>query len=159
MKRIVSLSVLPLLVLACFAAFAQEKQPAAQKEMPKIDPAAELAKSVARGKALFSDPKLGTNGTTCNNCHAMGGAVPAKLGDRELPAFDKLGCKYPQYWGGMTDRVMTLEQVVNYCIIHPLAGKELGCDSQEMADLVAYCASVTPMMEKMKAMEQQKKGN
>ena len=95
------------------------------------DPKAELAKSIEGGKALFNDKSLGTSGQTCNTCHPNGGN------------FDDLGCKYPKYWG-MAKKVMTLSQVVNWCIVNPLKGKALAWDDQKLTDLTAYCASVKP---------------
>jgi cytochrome c len=50
---------------------------------------------------------------------------------------------YPRYWNN--GRVMTLDQVVNFCLVNPLQGDALEWDSQELTDLVAYCASVKPM--------------
>jgi cytochrome c len=120
--------------------YAQEEMGKAAMSQP--DPAKELQMSVDRGHALFMDTKLGTNGKSCNSCHAEGGAVEATLGDQKLRAFNKLNTMYPRYWNN--GRVMTLDQVVNFCLTHPLAGKELAADSQKLTDLVAYCASVVP---------------
>jgi cytochrome c len=48
------------------------------------------------------------------------------------------------YWP-MAAKVMTLDQVVNFCITNPLKGEALAWDDQRLTDLVAYCASVKPM--------------
>jgi len=144
MKRIVTLTLLVLMGFACFVVYAQKEKAIPPKEMPKVDPVAELTKSIARGKAMFSDAKLGTNGMTCNSCHTMGGSMGGKMGDMTTMAFDALNTKFPKYWM-MANRVVTLDQAVNYCIVGPLKGKALAWDSQELTDLVAYCASVTPM--------------
>lgn len=133
--------VLVVLGLVAVAISAQESETA------KPDPAKELTMSVARGKALFVDTELGTNGMACNSCHKQGGAVESKLGDKTLKAFDDLASMYPRYWGN--GRVMTLDQVVNFCLTNPLQGEALAWDSQELTDLVAYCASVVPMEPKM----------
>ena len=111
----------------------------AQKE--KVDPAKELAKSIENGKKLFSDPNLGTNGMSCNTCHLEGGTKEGKMGDKTLEAFDNLAAKYPKYFG-MANRVMTLDQVNNWCIVVPLKGKALAWDDQKLTDLAAYVASV-----------------
>jgi len=107
------------------------------------NPIGEITKSIELGKALFMDPKLGTNGKTCNTCHAMGGTTDMAMENMKIKAFDNLAQKYPKYFM-MAGRVMTLDQVVNFCIVTPLKGKALACDSQELTDLVAYCASVKP---------------
>jgi len=104
----------------------------------KVDPKVELAKSVERGKALFNDKSLGTNGMTCNTCHPEGGTKDAG----KVKAFDNLACKYPKYWEGMSNTVMTLTQVVQWCIVNPLKGKPLAWDDPKLTDLTAYCASI-----------------
>lgn len=104
----------------------------------KVNSKAELAKSVERGKALFSDKSVGTNGMTCNTCHPEGGTKDAG----NVKAFDNLACKYPAYWEGMSNTVMTLTQVVQWCIVNPLKGKPLAWDDPKLTDLTAYCASI-----------------
>jgi len=107
------------------------------------DPADELAASVARGKTLFDDPRLGTSGMTCGSCHMAGGTVDGGMGEMKIRAFDDLSSQFPKYWT-MSGRVMTLDQAVNFCVVNPLKGTALAWDSQELTDLVAYCASVKP---------------
>jgi cytochrome c len=126
----------------------------AQKEMEKTTtaaptPAEELTRSIESGKMLFNDVSLGKSGTSCNSCHLNGGATEGiKMGDMNLPAWDNLGAKYPRYFGG-TKRVMTLEQVVIFCLVNPLKGEVPTWDDQKLTDLTAYVASVKPMEKKM----------
>lgn len=139
MKRAILLVTIILVALAAVLAFAQE-----EKEMEKKpNPAAEMKASIERGMKLFNDPELGTSGQTCNTCHMKGGTVPGKMGDKKLMAFDSLNAKYPMYWM-MAKKVMTLDQVVNRCIVMALKGEPLVWDDQKLTDLVAYCASVKP---------------
>lgn len=115
----------------------------AQKEEVKkteVDPAAELVKSIENGKRLFNDKSLGTTGMTCNFCHIEGGTKDTKMGEMTIIAFDNLGAKYPKYFG-MAKRVMTLDQVNNWCIVSPLKGKALAWDDQRLTDLTAYVVS------------------
>jgi thiosulfate dehydrogenase len=142
MKKLVLLAVVILVASVAMLACAQEEKKAEEK----IDPAAELMGSIERGKALFDDPELGTSGQTCNTCHAKGGTVDAMLGDKPLKAFDALNTQYPKYWA-MATKVMTLDQVINWCIVMPLKGEPLAWDDSKLTDLAAYCASVTPMKE------------
>jgi cytochrome c peroxidase len=72
-----------------------------------------------KGKALFSDPRLGTIGRTCNDCHAAGKGLE-KAGERQ-----------------------DLEQVVNSCITRALKGKALKPASVEMQSLVLYLKSMS----------------
>jgi cytochrome c len=139
MRSAVLLVVVVLVMSMVFVACAQEEK----KPEKMADPAAELRASVARGKALFMDPKLGTTGQTCNTCHMKGGTVAGKMGDMNLKAFDALNAAYPKYWM-MAKKVMTLDQVVNWCIMTPLKGETLAWDDVRLTDLTAYCASVKP---------------
>jgi cytochrome c len=118
-----------------------------KKEGMKKEAEHHLQEAVERGKDLFMDASLGTTGMSCNSCHPDGGMKPGKMGDKEIPPFSKLACRYPRYLG-MAEKVMTLDQVVNWCIMTPMEGKPLAWDDQRLADLTAYVASVHKM-EKM----------
>ena len=78
------------------------------------------AGDVAKGKALFNDPKLGggTTGISCNSCHPDGKGLE-KAADKK-----------------------DLEKFVNACIKNALKGKGIDPKSSEMADLVAYIKSL-----------------
>ena len=146
MKKTTALIMMVLFLALIVYACAQKEE---EKEMAMAaDPAAELAKSVANGMKLFNDKELGTSGLTCNSCHMEGGTKDGKMGETVVPAWDNLAPKYPQYFM-MAKRVMTLEQVVQFCIVNPLKGKALAWDDQKLTDLTAYCASVKKMEKKM----------
>jgi len=154
MKKSVAAAVIVLVALACVLVYAQEE---AKKEMPKKpDPASEMKASIDRGMALFGDAKLGTTGTSCTSCHMKGGAVDGKMGDMKIKAFDMLNAKYPKY-SMMAKKVVTLDQVINYCITNPMKGTALAWDDQRLADLAAYCSSVKPMKEEPKKEEAKEK--
>ena len=74
--------------------------------------------SVEKGKALFSDPKLGTTGKSCNDCHPGGKGA------------DK-GAAKPD-----------LEDILNGCITQGLKGKALDVKSVEMQSLILYIKSL-----------------
>lgn len=135
--------ILVVLILAFFVyAYGQK-----EAEKMKMDPAAELAKSIDNGHKLFNDSTLGTSGLTCNSCHWEGGTMEGKMQDMVIPAWDNLAPNYPRYFK-MAERVFTLEQVVQFCIVNPLKGKPLAWDDRKLTDLTAYCASVKKMVEK-----------
>ena len=67
-----------------------------------------------KGKALFNDPKLGTTGKSCNDCHKDGTGLE-RSGERQ-----------------------DLEKIVNKCITASLKGKELKPKSVEMQSLLLY---------------------
>lgn len=74
--------------------------------------------TVDKGKALFTDTKLGTNGKSCNDCHKDGTGL------------EKAGLKND------------LEATVNTCITKALNGKALKKNSVEMQSLVLYVKSL-----------------
>jgi hypothetical protein len=67
-----------------------------------------------KGKALFNDPKLGTTGKSCNDCHKDGTGLE-RSGDRK-----------------------DLDKTVNKCITSALKGKALKPKSVEMQSLQLY---------------------
>ena len=73
--------------------------------------------SVEKGKALFNDPKLGTTGKSCNDCHKDGKGL------------DKAGEK------------ADLERIINGCITNSIKGKALDPRSVEMQSMVLYVKS------------------
>ena len=112
MKRAVILTCVLLLVFGALS-FAEEKE---------ADPKQELKQAITRGKDLFADESLGTNGMSCNSCHVEGGTKAGKMGDMEIPPFTNVAKKYPMYFK-MAEKVMTLDQVINWCILTPMEGK------------------------------------
>ena len=74
--------------------------------------------SLEKGKALFNDPKLGTTGKSCNDCHPGGKGT------------EKAAAK------------SDLERIVNSCITHSIKGKELDVKSVEMQSIVLYIKSL-----------------
>ena len=137
MKR--NLIVVSILAVGCLVLLAYAGK--GREASAQVDPQAELQKSIERGKALFMDTALGTSGMSCNSCHTEGGTKPGKMGDMTIKPFDNVAANYPKYFA-IGKRVMTLDQVINWCIVNPMKGKALSCDSQKLTDLTAYVASV-----------------
>jgi cytochrome c peroxidase len=73
--------------------------------------------SVDKGKALFNDPKLGTTGKSCNDCHQNGKGIEKAAGKKDLVS------------------------IVNMCITRGLKGKALDATSMDMQSLVMYINS------------------
>ncbi len=90
-----------------------------------------LIEASARGIKLWSDPTLGTTGFTClsGGCH----------GEYENLGFEN-NQLFPHYVE-MTKRVVTLTQMINYCLVNPMAGKALKSDSDEMTAMSAFYRS------------------
>ena len=78
---------------------------------------AEQAGNLDNGKALFNDPKPGTIGKACNDCHQNGKGLENAASKTDL------------------------EQIVNGCITQGLKGKPLDVKSPEMQSLVSYIKS------------------
>jgi len=80
---------------------------------------------VAKGRALWTSPDLGTNGVACAQCHPNA----ANTHPETYP-------KFQQQLG----RVITLGEMFNWCIQQPLEGKPLALDDPRMVALLAYAA-------------------
>ncbi len=74
--------------------------------------------SVDKGKVLFNDPKLGTTGSSCNDCHQNGKGV------------EKAGAK------------PNLVATINQCVTQAIKGKALDEKSIEMQSMVMYIKSL-----------------
>ncbi len=90
---------------------------------------------VAEGKRLWQDKSLGTSGLACGTCHVKNGN------------FNKTFLKpYPHY-AAMPHQQAGIKQVsademVQFCMIVPMAGKPLDWGSRELAALAAYTGVV-----------------
>jgi len=71
-----------------------------------------------KGKVLFNDAKLGTNGKSCNDCHKDGTGLEKARNNSDL------------------------EATVNSCIKKALNGKALKAKSVEMQSLVQYIKGI-----------------
>ncbi len=102
-----------------------------------------FAGDVAKGKALFNDPKLGggTSGKSCNSCHPDGKGLMGGKKEYVTPA--------P---GGGKKTHKTLEEAINWCIEMALKGKAIDPKGEDMANIVSYINSLkaTPKKEPTK---------
>ena len=78
---------------------------------------------VQKGRELWTSPTLGTNGVACAQCHPNA----ANTHPETYP-------KFQQQLG----RVITLREMINWCIRQPLEGKPLPLDDPKMVALEAY---------------------
>lgn len=93
----------------------------------KGDPA-ELAKL---GEQLFKDPRLSTNGTACASCHQAYGAFRASF----AKPFPHRIAMADQNFGF---KEIHLDEMVQICMIGPMANRPLAWESKELAALTAY---------------------
>jgi cytochrome c len=94
-----------------------------------------MAGDAALGEKLFGDTKLSTNGMACASCHANQGAFQASFA-KPYPhtvamAKEQLGRK-----------TVHLDEMIQGCMVMPMAAKPLPWDSKELAGLTAYLLTV-----------------
>jgi cytochrome c len=90
---------------------------------------------ISYGKRLFSDPRLSSNGMSCNTCHSDNGAFQASFAQ-----------PYPHHVQ-MTDeragvKAVHLDEMVQFCMVVPMAAKPLPWNSKRLAALTAYTGSL-----------------
>ena len=78
---------------------------------------------VKEGRQLFTSPTLGTNGVACAQCHPNA----ANTHPETYPKFQK-----------QLGKVITIADMINWCIANPLEGKRLIVDGQKMTALITY---------------------
>ncbi len=86
----------------------------------------ETVKAIKRGEALWHDRSLGSNGLNCNMCHADAAVTHPET--------------YPKY-KQQFDRVVTVGEFMNWCIIVALHGKRRELGSEDLVALEAYQAA------------------
>lgn len=82
--------------------------------------------AAALGKKMWNDESLGSSGMSCASCHS----------DYELLKLGK-NRNFPHYVG-MVDDVVTLDQMINYCMVNPMKGKQFEKNSKELTAMGAY---------------------
>ncbi|HFB55478.1 MAG TPA: cytochrome C [Hellea balneolensis] len=82
--------------------------------------------AVKDGRAAFTDPKLGTNGVVCAQCHPNAANTHPET--------------YPKYQKQL-GHVAPIWEMINWCIQNPLEGKKLAADDKVMLALQAYITS------------------
>lgn len=78
---------------------------------------------VKAGEKLFHSSQLGKNKVSCDQCHPNG----ANTHPETYPKFQK-----------QIGRVISLFEMVNWCIQNPLEGDPLAADDPKMVALLAY---------------------
>ena len=84
--------------------------------------ASDIEAVVARGKALFADASLGTNGKSCATCHGEGKVWAGKS-------------RFPKVALGGT---RTLDQAIQICVTNALAGTLLPWDDERLSALAVF---------------------
>jgi len=97
-----------------------------EKKNIRSDKFKDFQEAANAGKKLWEDETLGKSGLACLSCHAN---------------YDNLNLdkrqNYPHYVA-MPDDVVTLDQMINYCMINPMQGEQLDANSKDMTAMAAY---------------------
>jgi len=100
---------------------------AAAKSTPIREPAFKnFGEAAALGKKMWSNESLGTSGMACLSCHA----------DHELLNLGR-NQNFPHFVKMVGD-VVTLDQMINYCMVNPMKGKQFEKNSKELTAMAAY---------------------
>jgi thiosulfate dehydrogenase len=117
-------NVLSLIVISAIAmGTAMAREPFTKQELEQQN-AARL-KLVEQGYNLWhgSNPTMGANGLACGNCHPDAAASNPQT--------------FPK-WISSMNKVVSWQQMSNWCIQNPQAGKALNPDGDEMLAILAY---------------------
>jgi thiosulfate dehydrogenase len=124
MKKSIAKYVLSsILVSAVSIGSAIAREPFTKQELEQQNVA--RLKLVEEGYNLWhgSNPTMQANGLACGNCHPDAAASNPQT--------------FPK-WNSSMNRVVTWQQMSNWCIQNPQAGKALNPDGDEMLAMLAY---------------------
>ncbi len=123
MKYSIMMSVKPVLVtmLLCSVPVFVSASELDESEMEGLS--SEFKSILIEGEKNFNDESLSTNGLACGQCHIEGENIYPET--------------YPKY-KGQIGRVVTIGQMINWCIVNPLKGRALKPDSRTMVSLISY---------------------
>jgi len=78
------------------------------------------------GKTMWNDASLGTSGLSCINCHD--GYENLNLDKNQ---------NFPHHVNMVGD-VVSLDQMINFCMVNPMKGKQFEKNSKELTAMAAY---------------------
>lgn len=99
-----------------------------------------LKSLVKKGKALWNDENLGKSGMSCMTCHE----------DHASLNLDKKGALHWPHKVKMASDILTLDQMINFCMINPMQAKQFDPNSIEMTAMSAYYFEYAKIHMKMK---------
>jgi len=85
-----------------------------------------FGQAVAYGGKLWHDESLGSAGVSCASCHSNFALLHFER-NRTFPHFVN-----------MVGDVVTLDQMINYCMLNPMKGKAFDPNAKELTALAAY---------------------
>jgi cytochrome c len=95
----------------------------------------DVAKLRARGKELFNDTSLSSNGLSCATCHADGAGYAATF-ENDYPHFVAMGKR------DFGIDMVYMDEMVQICMVAPMASEPLEWGSRDLAALTEYMNEV-----------------
>ncbi|MBW7957742.1 MAG: hypothetical protein H3C68_07600 [Deltaproteobacteria bacterium] len=104
-------------------AVSQYANTAEEPKMIREDPIHNMDALMETADRLWKDTSLGTAGVSCSTCHPDGKDLRAEPYPRRIE---------------MANDILTLDQMINFCMTFPMKGEPLRWNSREMTALAAY---------------------
>jgi len=122
MKKYAGASAVVLIVTVILSiAFSTKAKEFTKEDLERWDK--EFMSVVMAGEKLFHSASLGTNKVSCDQCHPNA----ANTHPETYPKFQQ-----------QIGRVVSLYEMVNWCLRNPLEGDPLGADDPKMVALLSY---------------------
>lgn len=86
----------------------------------------DMAKLKAHASKLWRDSSLGTTGLSCNSCHPRGKGLKAGSWPKKIK---------------MAGDILTLDQMINFCMTNPMKARPLMWNSRRLTALVYYVST------------------
>ncbi len=117
----------PCVANACNPCAGNACNPCGENKPIRSEHITDQAKMVAMGKKLWNDESLGNSGFSCMTCHE----------DHDKLNIGKHKGAWPHYVH-MTKDIVTLDQMINFCMINPMEGEQLDPNGIKMTAIAAY---------------------
>lgn len=104
--------------------YGEIKNPCAEKvKQIRKNPLTDSKALMLEAERLWKDASLGRAGFSCSSCHPNGSGLKKE--------------PFPRYIK-MAGDILTLDQMINFCMTNPMKGRPLSWQSVEMTGLAAY---------------------
>jgi cytochrome c len=142
-KILICLGIVAAVAALFVACKKKEEAPTAETAVTAETAEVAMEGDVQNGILLFGSANLGTTGKSCESCHPNGGTEGMEMEGMTTKPLTGVKDRYPgEFAMAGPNKIVSLAEVVNFCITNPLGGQALAEDSQEMKDLLAYLESL-----------------
>lgn len=101
---------------------------AAKKKQIRKKHVTDFKKLISMGEKLWNNENMGKSGFSCMTCHE----------NHEKLNLDRHHGMWPHNVPGMTNDIVTLTQMINFCMINPIEGKQIDPNSLKMTAMAAF---------------------